>query len=82
MQEIMEQAKGTTASHTKSGSLSKEGDTVHMVGLEVNPQLWSPSGKPNDYFQHLLLSVRPTEGSIWQKASRISQQRMHNLPSG
>ena len=30
---------------------------------------WSElnSGKPTDYFQHVLLSVRPTEGSIWQK---------------
>lgn len=70
MEEIMEQAK---KSHMKNRSLSKEGDTVHMVGLEMNPQLWSPSGKPNDYFQHVLLSVRPSEGSIWQKKSiRIS----------
>ena len=41
--------------------------------------LWAPSGKSNDYFQQVLLPVRPTEGSIWWKASRIIQQKTHNL---
>ena len=37
---------------------------------------------PNQQCQHVLLPIRPTERSRQQKASRISQQKMYNLPSG
>ena len=76
------QGKWTTMNHTKGQSSTKDDDVVFMVGLEGSPLLWAPSGKPNDQFQQALLPVRPVESSTWRKVSRISQQKMHNLPTG
>ena len=81
MEEITGQGKWTTANHNKGQSSAKEDDAVFIVGLEGSPLLWAPSGKPNDQFQ-VLLPVRPVEGSTRQKVSRISQQKMHTLPTG
>ena len=50
--------------------------------LEGSPLLWASSKKQNDSFEQVLLPVRPTEKSTWWKISRITQQKMYNLPSG
>ena len=44
--------------------------------------LWAPSGKPKHKFQQVLFLIRSTESSTWRKASIISQQKTHCLPSG
>ena len=80
-EKIVGQAKWTAANHTKGWSLSKEDDTVYMVWLEGNPWLWTPSEKPNNEFQQVLLPIKPTESSTPWKPSGINQQKMHNLPS-
>ena len=38
--------------------------------------------KTKRFIPKVLLPTRPTESSTWRKASRISQQKTHNLPSG
>ena len=64
----------------KGWSSFKEGDTVHVVGLEGSPLLWPPCGKPNNsnkyYYQLINWKQHLT------KTSRISQQKTHYLPSG
>ena len=40
------------------------------------------SSFPENQAINSLLPVRPTESSIWQNTSRISQWKIHNLPSG
>ena len=83
MEEIVGQLKWTTTTnHTKGQSSTKEGDVVHMVELEGSPLLWPPSWKPNNSFQQVLLPIRLAESNTWQKASKISQQKTHYLPSG
>ena len=54
-------------------------DVVYMVGLEGSPLFMSSFWKT----KQLIPSITPnrsTESSTWQKASGISQQRMHHLP--
>ena len=55
---------------------------LSFVGLEGGPLLWASSKKQNDSFEQVLLPVRPNEKSTWWKISRITQQKMYNLPSG
>ena len=71
----MGQAKWTTTNHTKGRYSCKEGEVVHMVGLDGSLLVWAPSRKPDDSFQQVLLPVRPTEGSTPRKMSGISQHR-------
>ena len=81
-EEVVGQVKWITTNHTKGQSSSKEGDAAYMMGMEGRPLLWAPSGKPNDWFQQLLLPIRATESSTLRKVSGISQQKMRSVPSG
>ena len=76
------QGKWTTTNHTKGQSSTKDDDDVFLAGLEGSPLLRAPSGKPNDQFQQVLLPFRPAESSTRRKVSRISRQKVRNLPTG
>ena len=77
----MGQAKWTTTNHIEVQSSSKKGDVVSTVELKASPLLWAPSGKPNNWFQQVVLPVRSNESGTWQKAFEISQKKTH-VPSG
>ena len=79
MEEIMRQVR-TITNHTKGWS-SNEGDAVYIMGLEGSPLIQGPSGKLSDWFQQVLLPIRPTESSTQWKGSRLSQKKIHNFPS-
>ena len=67
MEEIVGQEKWTITNHKKGWPLFKEGDAVYMVGLEGSSLLYTPSGKPHNYVQQILLSIRPTEAALNEK---------------
>ena len=52
---------------TKDRSSTNGSDTVYMMKLEENPILTPLSGNINDYFKHVLLSIRPTGGNNSRK---------------
>lgn len=54
----------------KSGLYPK--NAMNMVGLKKSSLMWTPSREANDSFKQILLPIRSTEGSNWQKVSRIS----------
>ena len=74
----MGQAKWTTTNCIEVQSSSKKGD-VYTVELEASPLLWAPSGKPNNWFQQVVLPVRQNESDRQQRAFEISQKKTHVL---
>ena len=65
---IMRQAKWIAINHTKGWASSKD-NAVYMVGLEESSLQWAPSGETYNWFEQVLLPIRPIEGRNWWKMS-------------
>lgn len=72
-QEILGQAKWIN--RTKGCTLSKEGDTLCMVGLVGIFLLWS-SGEQNEWFEQVPILIRPNKDSNRWNASRIWEKNV------
>ena len=53
----------------------QKGDVVYIVELEVSPLLWAPSGKPNEWFQQVLLPLDQMKAAHDKKHSKLVRRK-------
>ena len=67
MQEIIGQAKWTINNHSK-------GDAVYKTRVKENLPLWAPSREANSSLKQVLLPIKPTKNSNYEKAFIVKRK--------